>query len=81
MRPRLSETVGEFYEQGLFNILHLIPSGWEDEERLWIESVIFAGFGLFRAYERLEDLLDTKTDDEPRFQQTYHTRLWTRIAA
>jgi hypothetical protein len=67
----LGPQIQEFYEEGLCNVLHLIPVNLGEEQRLLIESVIYSSHGYFRAYSHIEKLLDTHTNDEGEFSQSY----------
>lgn len=54
----LSPKMEEFYESGLINIINVIPRDFPKADRLFIEAVTYTGYGFFRSYRQLENLLN-----------------------
>jgi hypothetical protein len=68
LRPQIEE----FYENGLYKVLFIIPKNLEEEERLLIESIVFTAYGYFRSYVNLEKLLEENTSDVGEIPSSYH---------
>jgi hypothetical protein len=63
MTKLIAPVAEDFYENGLFNLLQLLPRNLDEDERLIIESVVYNGYGYFRTYSNLERLLEQNTTD------------------
>jgi hypothetical protein len=51
----------------------MIPVNLAEDERLFIEAIIYTGYGYFRAYSELEILLDKNTSESGEFSTSYST--------
>lgn len=81
----LSHQVEDLFENGLLNILQVIPPIISDRERLSIESVVYPAYGFYRTYRRVESMLITSTDnegipkDDPGFSRDVFTDVWSLV--
>ena len=71
----LSPQLKEFYDNGILNILNIIPKNLDIKDQLSIESVVYTAYGLYRNYQFLENKLSEITNDDGSLRENNQNKI------